>query len=101
MRALAFCAALLLLCGCAHITGTRTVTGPDGKPQVLTVTSTRLLWVSEGVQATITDDRGFTFTLTASRTSPDQESIAILSGAVVDLAKLAAKGGPTNSTPQP
>lgn len=94
-------ALILASSGCANISGTRTVTGPDGRPQTLTIKSTRFLWVSEGVQASLTDDQGFTFTLAVARSRPDQESIAILSAAVVDLAKTMAKEGPTNSVPKP
>lgn len=88
--------AALACAGCVQMTGTRTIMSPDGQPQTLKITSTRFLWSSEGIAAHLTDEAGFIFTLEVKKSTPDQESIAILSAAVVDLAKMSAKAA-TNS----
>lgn len=80
-------AALLLLAlsltGCVYVSGTRT--GPDGSK--LTISSTRLLWVSENMTfSTMTDD-GVLVELKATKSSSDGEAVAALAeiakGAVV------------------
>lgn len=73
-----------LVAGCAYITGTRTA--PDGSR--LSITSSRLLWSSEGVKSSVTDSNGLSFTLEVQKSNPDAQAIgAVAEGVAKGLAQ--------------
>ena len=76
--------ALLALCGCANVTGSRVA--PDGSK--LQITSTRFFWSSEGIQFTLADTNGFRTTLSVQRSSVDAAAIqAVAAGVVQGMAQ--------------
>ena len=76
--------ALPLVAGCVNIKGERT--GPDGSR--LSISAQRFLWVSQGMEfSTQTEDT--IVTLKASTSKSDADSIAVLSGALSEVAKTA------------
>jgi hypothetical protein len=88
--------ALLLLVGCVSATATRT--GKDGSTQSINVTG--FLENVAGGTYTSTNSDGTSTTLAVANATPDQQSIAILAGAVADLGKsamLLAKQPGTNT----
>ena len=81
----AACLALFLLSGCMNATATRTTKNPDGSTSTDSIKTTAFL---ENIQnGTYSNGAGMTLGVTSA--TPDQQSIAILSGAVVDLGKAA------------
>jgi hypothetical protein len=78
LMALAVLAVLLCLCGCVSATATKTENGVTEAVKVSSFLST----IKNGVY---TNGQGVSLSVTDS--SPDQQSIAILSGALVDLVK--------------
>ena len=76
------------LCGCVSATGTKTISSANG------VTTTETI-VVKGFLSTITDGTyscsdgsSNTMTLATTSATPDQQSIAILAGGIVDLGKV-------------
>lgn len=80
---------LVALCGCSAITGSSTA--PDGTK--LAITSHRLFWQTENLEATVKDQKGATFTLKASKSSTDAAAIAAFAQGAVQGA-IAGAGKP-------
>ena len=80
MRNLIAVAVLAALCGCVSATATRTVNGVSESIKVSAFLST----IKNG---NYTNGNGMTLSVTDA--SPDQQSIAILAGSVVELSKAA------------
>lgn len=72
----------IILTGCARIQGSRTL--PDGTH--LTITATRILWQSQGIEFSTKDASGVEVTLRVKTSNTDAEAIA----ALADIAKSAA-----------
>ena len=83
--------------GCAVIAGCQTATATkvskDGTQDSISVKSF-LSTINNGAYS-----NGTGMTLSVSLATPDQQTIAILAGSVVDLAKTFAAKQPTNATP--
>ena len=79
---------LLLAAGCSSITGTRTA--PDGT--TLTMTCNRFLWVSQKIEFSTKDSKGFDVSLKVGESRTDVEAINA-------LAALAGKSAAAAATP--
>lgn len=72
--------------GCASVNGKRT----DKDGNTLAINSTRFLWTTEGLDAKVTDENGFTFELSAKKDSADAQAITASFNGLGDvLSKLA------------
>ncbi len=76
-------ASAFALTGCNTVTGTRKA--PDGS--ILTITSSRLLWASDGVDFGLQDTNGVTIKLAVQKSSPDLQAIqAVAQGVAAGIA---------------
>lgn len=85
MKALLACLLALALCGCVSATAIKTLS--DGSVQTIKVKG--FLAKIDGGSYTTTDRDGVVTTLTIQSASPDQQSIAVLAGAVTEMGKSA------------
>ena len=85
----AIAAAALVGCAAAKVTKTTTTLDKDGKPVVVKdeVAVNSFLSSIKNGKYTSTNSDGTSQTLSTDDTSPDQQSIAVLAGGVVDLGK--------------
>lgn len=95
--AAAVAAAVVLTPGCQTAKATKQAVYQEKSGTVITNTDTIEVksFLGKINNGRYSDGHGMILSVTAA--GPDQESIAILSGAVVDLAKIAAGKQPTNS----
>ncbi len=77
----------LLATGCSSITGMRQLA--DGSR--LTISASRLLWASEGIDASVAETNGLSFSLKVQKSGVDAQALGVVTEAAVKGAIQGAK----------
>jgi len=79
--------AALLAAGCSSIIGSRQLA--DGSR--LTISANRLLWASEGIDTTVVETNGLSFSLKVQKSNVDSQALGAVTEAAVKAAIQGAK----------